>query len=170
MERKRAAERAANPPALPSAAPGNGAAAPPAPGVPALGPAPALEAPVVPWDTQTLKPLFEQLIPALEQIGVNQIAGRASKAKLPRDLVNEIEKDAKWSAVTKKAIELSAPQVAAKWLNASGISAEHQAELVLGTAVASLVSSHVLLLRKLDKLIADQAASRPPDKPEEKKS
>ena len=69
-------------------------------------------------------------------------------------MVREIETDAKWSTPAKKALEIAGPQVAAKWLNKTGISAENQPEVVLGTAVASILAGHVLLLRRLDKLIA----------------
>ena len=158
---------AANPPPLPSAAPG--AVAAPMPGL-GSEPVPGGVAPdvVVPWDQQTLKPLFDQLLPTLEQLGVSQLAGRATKARLSREVVTEIEKDAKWSPPARKALEIAAPQVAAKWLNSSGISAEHQPEIVLGTALASILTSHVLLLRKLDKLIAENVTA-PAAKPAEEK-
>jgi len=101
-----------------------------------------------------LEPLFEQLLPAVEELSVNQIASRAVKARLPGEIIKEIEADAKWSTPAKKALEIAGPQVAAKWLNRTGISAENQPEVVLGTAVASILAGHVLLLRRLDKLIA----------------
>jgi hypothetical protein len=103
-----------------------------------------------------LRPLFEQLIPTVEALTVNQLTGRAEKAHLPASLIKEIERDAKWSAVSKNAVNLAAPQVAAKWLNKSGISAENQPELVLGTALATIFASHTMLLRRLDKLIASR--------------
>ena len=128
------------------------------------------------WEPGTLEPLFKQLIPTLEAATTAQIAGRAVKARLPRALVAEIEKDAAWNAPAKKAIEIAAPQVAAKWLNKSGISADNQPEIVLGTAVASLLASQVMLLRRLDALIAavnaptaspDPAAHQKPAAPPE---
>ena len=165
-ERTRARARTENPPTLP---PASGGAAPPP--LPAVGADPGIEggAPgiVVPWDQSTLKPLFDQLIPTLENLTVAQITSRAAKARLPKDVLAEVEKDARWAEPARKAVAISAPQVAAKWLNKSGISAENQAELVLGTAVASILTGHVMLMRKLDKLIASQATAPPPP-PQEK--
>lgn len=124
----------------------------------------------MPWQPEMLKPLFDQLLPTVEKVTINQIAGRAEVAKLPSAVVREIERDAAWNDVTKKALEMSAPQLAAKYLNKSGVSSDNQPEVVFGTALASIVTSHTLLLRKLDKLIAatnpesstHQAKSAPP--------
>jgi hypothetical protein len=109
----------------------------------------------VPWDPETLKPIFEQLIPAAEQVSVQSLTSRAAKANLPAEVLKEVEKDARWSPPTKTALLISAPQVCAKWLNKTGISAENQAEVVLGTAIASLIASHALLARKLTQMVAE---------------
>jgi hypothetical protein len=166
-ERQRDRERAAkaDPAPLPSAPPG--AVQAPAPDLAGQPGAEAPAAPAVPWEPQTLKPIFDQLLPTVEQLTVNQVTSRAHKAKLPVELVEEIEHDAKWNGAAKKALEISCPQVAAKWLNKSGISAENQAEVVLGTAIASILASHMMLLRRMDKLIA--VANIPAAKPAEEK-
>ena len=122
------------------------------------------------WDPATLKPLFDQLIPTVEQVTVHQITTRAAKARLPGALIHAIEDSAKWSAPAKKAIELAGPQVAAKYLNKAGISAENQPELVLATAVASILASHVLLIRRLDKLIVAANVGTGPSKPGQSQS
>jgi hypothetical protein len=107
----------------------------------------------VPWDAQTLKPLFDQLIPTVEELHVDHLTGIAEEAKCSADTVKEIGKDARWPGPSRKAIEISAPQVAAKWLNKSGISAENQPEVVLGTAIVSIFVSHRKLVLKLTKLL-----------------
>ena len=112
----------------------------------------------VPWDAQTLKPLFDQLIPTVEDLHVEHLTGMAEEAKLPTEIVKEIGKDARWPGPSRKAIEISAPQVAAKWLNKSGISAENQPEVVLGTAIVSIVVSHRKLALKLEKLLQSRKA------------
>jgi hypothetical protein len=125
----------------------------------------------MPWDPAALKPIFDQLIPAAEDLSVKQITSRAEKARLPADLLREIESDSKWPALAKKGLEMSAPKVTAKLLNMTGVSAEHQDFVVLGTSLATIISSHALLLRKLDKLIATQtaaAAAKPNDSKTEK--
>jgi hypothetical protein len=162
-QRQRAAKRA-DPPPLPPRGPGMVDPGGPESGVPDGGSGP-LGGPSVPWQAETLKPVFDQLLPTLEQLTVNQLAGRAEKARLPAELVREIERDAQWSAPAKKALEIGCPQLAAKYLNKTGVSAEYQPEVVVGTALATIVSTHTLLLRKLDQLIAAQQPKEEPAKP-----
>ncbi len=90
-ERQREREgAAAEPPPLPGVA----GAAPPPPG--AVDPGAASGEPQsLPWESKLLEPLFAQLLPSLESLSVNQIAGKAAKAKLPGALVTEIERDAR---------------------------------------------------------------------------
>ena len=158
LEAKANAEPAPLPPSLPCApAPAVGAPPPSPDAVGAVpGPAP------VPWEAGTLKPLFDQLLPTVEALTVAQLTTRATKARLPSPVVAEIGKDAAWPSPARKALEVSSPRVAAKWLNRTGLSAEHQDELILGTAICSIFASHTMLLRKLDKLIADANAAQPP--------
>lgn len=173
-ERDRQAGRALLEPAPLPSAPGAPSAGAPSAGAPAGGPEPALAGSItasfgsprpdsfapapafIPWEAQSLKPLFDQLIPTVETLTVHTLTHRAEKAKLPTELVKEIGRDAAWNAPARKAVELTAPQVAAKWLNKAGLSAENQAELVLGTAIVSIAANQTLLLRKLDKLIAER--------------
>ena len=105
-----------------------------------------------------MKPLFDQLIPTVEELHVDQLTGMAEEAKLPGEIVKEIGRDARWPGPARKAIEISAPQVAAKWLNKSGISAENQPEVVLGTAIVSIAVSHRKLALKLQKLLEARKA------------
>jgi hypothetical protein len=148
---QRVRESAAQPPPLPSAPTVPGAI--PAPPGNLAGLPGAQGLPVMAWQPEMLKPIFEQLIPACEEVATDGIINRAIKARLPKECIKEIEIDAKWNAPAKKAIEISGPQVAAKWLNKSGLSAENQGEIVLLTAISSLVASHALLANRLNKLI-----------------
>jgi hypothetical protein len=116
-----------------------------------------------------LKPLFDQLIPSFEELDVSSVIDQAGEAKLPPELVREIAKDARWSAPTKKALELSCPQVAAKWLNKTGISAENQGEVVLCSAIATLLVSRRMLTKRLEKLIAQRAEQQKAEPKEESK-
>jgi hypothetical protein len=159
-----ARKAALEPPALPSVkAALADSPAPPAAGVSAESgpPAPA----PLPWQAETLKPLFEQLLPTVEDLTARQITSRAEKAKLPPDLLKEIARDARWPSPAKKAVDIAAPQVAAKWLNRAGLSAEYQPELVLFTAVAAIGANQQAVLHRLDKLIAlREAAEKAKDK------
>jgi len=162
-QRQRDAEFAAREPAaLPGAVAGQPVATPGAVPVDAgvQGPTP------VPWDAQMLAPLFEQLLPAVENLSVEQITSRAAKARLPAEIVKEIEGEAKWSKPAKKALEVAGPQATAKWLNRLGISSENQAELVCGTALASILAGHALLLRRLNKLIEVANTPAKPGQPQ----
>lgn len=124
-------------------------------------------APVVPWDASTVQPIVEQFLPAAEKLMANQITRRARKARLPAEIVKEIEADAQWPADAKKALQLNTANVTAKWLNKLGVSAEHEPEIAFLTALSRVAGGHVLLLRRLDKLIA--LANVQPAKPGEEK-
>ena len=100
-----------------------------------------------------LQPLFEQLLPAVEGLTVEQITSRAAKARLPAEIVKEIETEAKWSKPAKKALKIAGPQAAAKWLNRIRHQRREPGRAVCGTALASILAGHALLLRRLNKLI-----------------
>jgi len=166
----RAAKKtASDPAAIPSAnSPGqttaNGVAAVPG----------AAGNPPVPWDPSLIAPLIKQILPTAQKMATRSITSRAEKAHLPGELIHDIEKEATWNPMAIQAIEISAPQVAAKWLNKTGVSAEHQPEIMLGTAICSILGSQVLLLNRLDKLIkvaneAKPAAPATPAQPTEEK-
>lgn len=167
--RSRAAQAQAQPAPLPSA---SQAQAVPSPAPAPAGDPPPLAAPdgsaFIPWQAGMLEPLFRQLVPAAEQMSVQQITARAEKAHLDKELIADVADSAKWNAMSKKALEASGPQVAAKWLNKMGLSAENQAEVIFGTALASIVAGQVMVIKKLDKLIAS-ANPAPATKPAEVK-
>jgi hypothetical protein len=162
--RKEAERKVAEPAPLPSqtAAVASPVATPVAGAVGQPGVAPVS---FVPWDAQTLKPLFDQLIPTVEDLHVDHLTGMAEQAKCSAELVKEIGKDARWPGPSRKAIEIAAPQVAAKWLNKSGISAENQPEVVLGTAIVSIAIAHRQLALKLKKLLEVRKAELARTKP-----
>ena len=124
----------------------------------------------IPWDPKMLEPLFKQLVPTAEEIAVKQLTDKAVKAHLPGEIIHDIEKKAAWNPMAKQALEIAGAQVAAKWLTKSGISAEHQPEVVLGTALCSIFAGHVLLLKRMDELIREaNPPATTPAKPQEKK-
>jgi hypothetical protein len=158
----RARLRAESPPALPSMGETSPDSTQATPGSPGVVP---LSAPL-PWDSSALRPLFEELIPSVEQITVSKLTGKAARADLSPALLKEIEKDARWSQPAKVALATSGPQVAAKWLTKWGVDPSNQAEVVFCTAIGTILVSQQLLHRKLDKLIRDhQAAKNPPPQP-----
>lgn len=118
-----------------------------------------------------LKPLFEQLVPTAETFIVKQVSEKAVKARMPGEVVKDFEKLASWNPMAKKALELSGAQLAAKYMNKAGVSAEYQPEVTFGTALCSIVAGHVLMMRKMDELIAktNPPAAQPAVKPAEEK-
>lgn len=104
----------------------------------------------VQWDTATLKPLFEQLIPALEKADVESLKAKAKK--ISPDLVSMVERDGKWPEPSKVTLKTSGPQVAAKWLNRSGLKAENAPEVAFAIAAVSIITSRFILGSKLDQM------------------
>ena len=150
---RKKAERAADPPPLPSAT--QTMAGTPSTASGGLGTLPGPEVqPVVPWDASAVQPIVEQFLPAAEELMVKQITDRAVRSRRTPEIVKAIEADAKWYEPAKKALNQNAAAVTAKWLNKLGVSSEYQAELALMTALSRIFGGHMLILRRLDKLIA----------------
>ena len=172
--RQRARQRAENPPALPAVADDGE----PLPGLDAapldtgeapggdLGGVPGAEcgAPV-PWDAASLAPLIEQLLPTLEAASVARITRKAAAAKLPADLLRAVENDSRWPKPAAKVLQMAGPQLAAKWLNKTGVSAEHQLEVAVLSAVGCIVAGQSAVLSRLEKIIAEKAAAEKESKP-----
>ena len=143
-ERKRLArdrERAAQPPALPAAG-GAGAAAAVVPAGQSL--TIPVEAGPVPWEADSLRPIAEELVNAWEDSRVDGFRSRAKDAKLPEPLVREIAKDAAFPAAAKRGVGIGAAEVVAKWLNKSGVSAEHKPEVLLAGCLVAILAQVVL--------------------------
>jgi hypothetical protein len=120
-----------------------------------------------PWDPGLLKPVFDQLVPSIEKFMVARIGAKAAKAGLPTEVVREIEKDAAFPIPAKAGISTTGPMCVAKWLNMSGIGAENAPEIILATAVASIVAGQFMLSAKLDSLLKANAPKSQPPTPKE---
>ena len=137
-----------------------GAAAPRPPGAPpgggGPGGAPAAPAPI-PWSSDTLRPLFEQLIPAGEKLAVERLASQASK--IDPALGATVAKDAAWNPAAKAGLLAAGPQCAAEVLSEMGIGADkaHWAALII--SAGSIATAHVILAGKLEQLARAQRAS-----------
>jgi len=165
-DRKEAARRPSAPLALPPALPsalenGNGAVQAP-PGGPAPGvPGPDLQAaPVIPWNPDTLRPLFEELVDAAEEGRVEKFRTVAAQGGLPEGLVKEIAGDAKYSPVMKRTICSTAPNVMAKTMNRLGVSGEYSDEAILATALTANLIQSRRLMAKLENLIEEAKAAK----------
>lgn len=107
-----------------------------------------------------VRPALKELIPLLEELDVAGINERVTQANLPKDLAKEISKDAHWPAAGKMNVEMGGAEVAAKWLNKIGISAENKGEVFLIAGVAGIYAARRSLTNRLDKLIAQRDAQR----------
>jgi hypothetical protein len=128
-------------------------------------------APPVPWKAEDIRPLSDELIDTTDAACSKQIHDKAAKALLPAVLVDEITTDAAWDPKAKVALKQSAPELAAKWLNKTGISAEYKHELITASAVVRIGAGHMRVCNRLDELIrnANPSAAQPAGKAEEKK-
>ena len=160
-------DRLAQPPPLPSAVPGDAGATAPLAGGAEPGAVRLVAAPVLPWQPETLKSLFEQLLEAAEEGRVAAFLGKCAEAKLTAELVREIKADARFPKAAKVLLADALPRLAAKWLNRSGMSAEYQDEISCLTAMVLIVQHDRGISSKLDELIA--AAKKPVEKPAEGK-
>lgn len=85
-----------------------------------------------------------------------QIVSKCEKARIPGQVIEEIARDAAWNPAAKKGLEVASAQLASKYLNASGISAEYQPEVVVGLSLAVIGVNHMKILNRLDALIRAQ--------------
>lgn len=153
---ERAKKRAEQvPPTLPPAGAGPVQAASPDPGG---GDGNSGNESFVPWAGETLRPLVDELIEVAEEGRALKIVGLARNANLPPKVLTQIEKDAQFSKSSKTMLSQSAPRVAAKWMNKSGISAEYEPETVMMTAMLSIIIQTKRQTNALQKLIAEHRA------------
>jgi hypothetical protein len=143
----------------PVAAPG--APLPSAPSAASAG-APAVGSPApVPWDSGTLKPLFETLVPECEKWDVSSLKAKAEP--LGRAAVELVEREGSWNPVAKKAVIESAPACIANLLNSVGVSAEHAPTVTLLTAAGCILAGRSTLASKIEQLVKERKAVE--DKP-----
>jgi hypothetical protein len=126
---------------------------PPDPGV-AGGPA------AVPWDAAVLKPLFDAVIPEIEKADIEDQKAEAAVLK-DQKLVNEVAKDAAWNPAAKATVIATGPQVTAKVLNDSGISAEHAPAIALSIAIAGIWFGRKSNMAKIRQIVESHAPKAP---------
>lgn len=109
--------------------------------------------PFIPWSAQIVRPFTSELIPVVELVDIGRITDKAAQAGLSKDLLKAIEKDSQWPSVAKKTLDNALPELAAKWLNKTGISAEHAQEVAVASALLMIWTSRRSVTSRLDKLI-----------------
>ena len=126
------------------------------PGNPALLPAGLPLAPAVAWVGEDLEFTAEELIALLEELAAGAITSKMLLAKLPPDVVKEIEKDARWSDRAKRMLKLGGSKLSAKYLNEFGVPVEIKPWLDVMLAAFQILLSHVRIIRRIDLVIAEQ--------------
>lgn len=167
---RRAASKPLEPPPLPAPPLVD---APKAPvGQPDTGLAGAV-APVdfVPWVAGDICDFTDELVELSEARRVSEFVAMARDAKMPAKFVAEIERTAVYPVKSKAALKRSIADVAAKWLNKTGVSSKNKEEVKLLFCAVTIKMQGVRLKRDLLAVIeedrAKRAASDPkPAKPE----
>jgi hypothetical protein len=172
MREKRAADSAAKLPApLPAATPPTIApmldkTLPPAGGEVAGLAAPGLPVvALIQWQAGDLLPVTEAGVPLIEQMLGRSIVRKARRARIPDEIISEIEKDVAWPKASREMLIKTSDALAAKYLNKAGLSAEYKVEVNFGVAVLNIGALHMAVLKRLDKLIAASNAGAPPANP-----
>jgi hypothetical protein len=98
------------------------------------------------------------MLSATEKMMASSLVSRAHK--ISPTIAAEVAKDATWNPLSKMAVQNSAPEVIAKYLNKAGVSSEYAPEIILASGIAAICSGHMMLLSKLNTLAAEEAARR----------
>lgn len=91
-------------------------------------------------------------MPLCEALSVKKLSEKAEAARLAPELVREVEKGAAWNPLAKQQIVEGGAATAAKWLNTSGVSAEHADELRFFGGVLAVLAGYRTIAAKLDEM------------------
>jgi hypothetical protein len=120
------------------------------------GPEPFAPQPEVRWEAKDVEKLVRQFVALTEELCTKSITGRCQKANLSAAIVKEIENDAAWSASAKKMIEEGGSELAAKYLNDSGISPELKPFILISIGGLEIAINHQKVLKRLDQIISSK--------------
>lgn len=109
---------------------------------------------VVPWQSETIKPLVDELIEACESNRLENFLAKCVEHKLAPKLVKEIEADIRFPKLSKAMLKRSLPRLITKYLNKAGVSAEFQDELECVSAVVMIISHNSKMDAKLEEHFA----------------
>lgn len=112
----------------------------------------------VPWTAEILRPMFEQCVPAAEGLAKLQLCGVAKE--ISPAALKLVQEQGGWNPVSVAAVKESGAQTAAKYLNASGVSAEYAPEVQLSIALGAILFGHIRLLSALHDLAAEKKANK----------
>lgn len=117
-----------------------------------------------PWQGEVLKPLFEQVVPALEKSDVASLVKRA--ANIDEAIAKEVARDAWWNPAAKAGLIASGPQCAAELLNELGVGQDKAHWVAFLIASGSIYSGRAILVAKLAELEGKLAKTKTVEKKE----
>jgi hypothetical protein len=144
------------------------------PPVAPLASVPGIEGgPQVVWVAKDVEALCRELIELTEELCTRTINKKCRLARLPQEVIKEIERDAAWAKRAKDMIEADGSELAALYLNQSAVPIEVRPWIMLSLGSLQVAIGQMKILKRLDQLIAlaNQPTAQPgTSQPPEKKS
>jgi len=130
-----------------------------------------VDLPPVAWGASDIQPLVAELVALTEELCNGSVVKKATAAKLPKAVIDEIEKDLGWSDRPKKILADGLSEVSANGLNATGVPVVAKPYLKIAIAGTQIAVGQMKIMATLEKLIAEHQKQQPAPaaKPEEKK-
>jgi hypothetical protein len=125
--------------------------------------APVAEA-FVAWTPEDVREFTDELVDLSEAKRLSDFIDAANEAKLPKSLVAEIEKDARYPQKCKAGFKTAVAATTAKWLNRSNVSAKNKEEAALIFFGGTILLQGRRLRQKLDELIVSAKEAEEADK------
>jgi hypothetical protein len=117
---------------------------------------------IVPWESGTLRPLFESLLEGAEEARVEGRRVKATAVGLPDKDIKDILSDARYPATAKRALVLAGPNATVKVLNDFGISGKYSDAAIAGTALVAILLQSRRSDAKFNELIEEYKKSKEP--------
>ena len=125
-----------------------------------LGSLPGSEvSPPIHWLAKDIEPLALELVHLTEEMAVSQVTKKCRGAKLPPEVIREIESDIAWADRSKKMLADGLAEISVGQLNENQVPLAVRPYIKVGMAGLQIGVGHMKILNRLDKLIA--AAKNP---------
>lgn len=127
-------------------------------------------APVVNWFARDIEPVVRELLALTEEISTKHLVNKCHKARLPQEIVREMERDLRWADRAKKMVEAGASELFAKYLNESNVPVEVRPWIMIAVGSLQISVGFMKVSSRLDKLIAAANGVPAPQPEAEKKA
>lgn len=109
---------------------------------------------VVNWFARDIEPVVRELLALTEELSTKHLVNKCHKARLPQEIVREMERDLRWAERAKKMVEAGASELFAKYLNESQVPVEVRPWLMIAVGSLQISVGFMKVSARLDKLIA----------------